>query len=152
MGKKSTSSAISAFATEAPDSLKNHAFYGVTLDEYQEQFRDAIWSKDKTIIFCNAKAGSGKTFVATGTANLLVQYGRYEGICYICSPYGEGKQGYLPGSIQDKSEVYFEPFYQAMVKCGINPMTSLTGDMCSEKNGTAYIDCCTHTFLRGTTF
>lgn len=128
-------------------------FYGYTLDADQKDFVNSIWNKDKLIIFCNARAGTGKTTLAAGAANLLVQYGMYSGIVYICSSYGESRQGYLPGSITEKSEVYFEPFYQALINCNINPNTAINNEsMVNQKNGTAYITCLTHTFLRGTNF
>ena len=136
---------------DAPQTLEEHPFYGFELDKQQEEFRDAIWNPEKLIIFCNAKAGSGKTLIATAVADLLVKYGKYEGIVYIVSSYGEQRQGYLPGSITENSEVYFEPFYQAMITCGINPHTSINDEsMVNQKNGTGYITCLTHTFLRGT--
>lgn len=59
-----------------PITLADHPFYGLRLDEQQKAFRDAIWSKEKLIVFCNAKAGTGKTLIATATANLLYEYGR----------------------------------------------------------------------------
>ena len=62
----------------APKNFKDHLFYGFELDEEQKLFRDAIWDEEKLIVFCNAKAGTGKTFIAVATANLLVQYGRYD--------------------------------------------------------------------------
>ena len=66
------------------------------------------------------------------------------------SPYGERKQGWLPGSITEKSSVYFEAFYQALNNCGINPYTAINDDsMVNQKNGTGYITCITDTFLRG---
>ena len=82
---------------EAPQTLKDSMFYGIKLDEQQKNFRDAIWSKDKLIVFANARAGTGKTLIAVATANLLVQYGRYDGIVYIVSPVQESKSGFLPG-------------------------------------------------------
>ena len=110
---------------EAPQTLKDHPFYGFELDEEQIAFRDAIWNPEKLIIFCNAKAGTGKTFIATATANLLVKYGRYEGIVYISSPTQEGKLGFLPGEIEDKTAVYSEPFIEALLKLNINPGTAV---------------------------
>ena len=80
--------------TEAPKTLNDHPFYGLELDEEQIAFRDAIWNPDKLIVFCNARAGTGKTFIATATADLLVKYGRYEGIVYISSPTQEQKLGF----------------------------------------------------------
>ena len=129
------------------------SFYGLTLDEEQVAFVEAIKDKNKTIIFCDAKAGSGKTTLAMGTANLLYQDKRnnYDGIVYIVSPYGEGKQGYLPGSITEKSEVYYEPAYQAMIEVGLNPNADVMGDsMIARKRGDGFIKMLTHTYLRGT--
>lgn len=135
------------------ESLPKNAFYHMTLDEEQAVFVKAIKDKSKTIVFCDAAAGTGKTTIAMGTANLLYQDKRNEldGIVYIVSPYGEQKQGYLPGSITEKSEVYYEPAYQAMIEVGMNP----NADVCSEsmtakKKGEAFVKLLTHTYLRGT--
>ena len=117
-------------------------FYGLILDEQQKVFVGAILDPEKTIVFCNAKAGTGKTTLAMGAANLLVKDNRNEldGILYIVSPYGEQKQGYLPGSVTEKSEVYFEPAYQAMMECGLNPNTVVCNEsMIAKKRGDAYI-------------
>lgn len=137
---------------QAPHILTDHPFYGLQLDEYQEKFRDAIWNPEKLITFCDAKAGTGKTTIAAATADLLCKYGLYDGIVYIAAPTQEQKQGYLAGSIEEKSEPYFEPFYQALQKIGVNLKTNLFDNIMNEKNGTAYIRCVTHTFLRGTNF
>ena len=61
------------------------------LDEQQKEFVAAIKSEEKTIIFCNAAAGTGKTTLAIGAANMLVKDKRNEldGIVYIVSPYGD---------------------------------------------------------------
>ena len=75
--------------------MDNH-FYDLVLDEEQAAFRDAILDLRKTIVFCDAPAGTGKSTVAMGAANILVHDKRnqLDGIVYIVSPYGEGKQGY----------------------------------------------------------
>jgi predicted ribonuclease YlaK len=138
---------------KAPATLTEHPFYGFTLDEEQTAFRDAIWDSEKLIVFCNAKAGTGKTFIATATANLLVQYGRYDGIVYISSPTQEGKLGFLPGEIEDKTAIYSEPFIEALIKLDINPHTAVNQySTTGQKNGTAYIDAITHVYLRGCNF
>ena len=127
-------------------------FYGLTLDEQQKEFVAAILNLDKTIVFCNAVAGTGKTTIAIGAANLLVKDNRnaLDGIVYIVSPYGEQKQGYLPGSVTEKSEVYFEPAYQALLSCNMNPYADVCSEsMTSKKKGTGYVKLLTHTFLRG---
>ena len=143
---------ISISYDNPPETLSEHPFFGFKLDEEQVKFRDAIWNKDNLIVFCNARAGTGKTTIATATADLLVKYGFYKGIVYIASPTQEQKQGYLKGTIEEKSEPYFEPFYQALEKIGVNLNTATYADIMNEKNGTAYIECMTHTFLRGCNF
>ena len=128
-------------------------FYTFTLDDEQKAFVDAIKDQSKTIVFCDAPAGTGKTTLAMGAANLLYHDKRNEldGIVYIVSPYGEEKQGYLPGSITEKSEVYYEPAYQAMIEVGLNPNVVVSSEcMTAKKRGEAYVKLLTHTYLRGT--
>ena len=135
------------------ESLPKNAFYEMILDEEQAAFVKAIKDKNKTIIFCDAPAGTGKTTLAMGAANILVKDKRNEldGIVYIVSPYGEGKQGYLPGSITEKSEVYYEPAYQAMIEVGMNPNATVYSEsMVARKKGEAFVKMLTHTYLRGT--
>lgn len=123
--------------------------YKLVLDEDQMKFRDSILDDDNLIIFCNAKAGTGKTLIATACADLLCELKKYKGIVYIASPTQEQKQGYLKGTLEEKSEPYFAPFYDALYKLKINN-ASLMSDIMNSKNGTAYIQCMTHTFQRGT--
>lgn len=136
-----------------PQTLKDQPFFGLVLDDEQQAFRDAVWDKNVDIVFVNAKAGTGKTTIATGIAKLLKDYGFYEKIIYIMAPCGERKQGWLPGTITEKSSVYFEAFYQACLDCGINPQSDFnTESMVNQKNGTGYITCLTDTYIRGTNF
>ena len=133
--------------------LPRNVFYDMTLDEEQVLFVEAIKDLRKTIVFCNAKAGTGKTTLAMGAARMLVKDRRNEldGILYIVSPYGEQKQGFLPGSITEKSEVYYEPAYQAMIEVGMNPNADVCNEsMTARKRGEGYVKLLTHTYLRGT--
>lgn len=137
--------------TDVPETLVDHPFYGLELDDEQKIFRDAIWDKGKDIVFCNSKAGTGKTLVAVGTANLLVQYGIYQKIIYVCSPCNEYRLGYIPGDLTSKAEIYYEPLYSAMQTLGINPFTAIEdGSLVSQKyeNG-GYIKPLTDVYLRG---
>ena len=129
-------------------------FYDMILDDEQIAFVNAIKDLRKTIVFCDAPAGTGKTTLAMGAANILVNDKRNDlkEIVYIVSPYGEGKQGYLPGSITEKSEVYYEPAYQAMVEVGMNPYSDVCTRSMTEKRkpGDGIVKMLTHTYLRGT--
>lgn len=135
--------------SDPPETIKGNMFYGLRLDDEQTVFANAIWNPDNDIIFANAKAGCGKTMIAVGVANLLVQYGIYDDIIYIVSPYGEKKQGFLPGDLDEKSSVYFDPLFQALKTCNVDPMRVITSDIDNLKNGTGYVKCITDTFLRG---
>ncbi len=137
----------------ADNKLPKNMFFNMILDEDQIAFVEAIKNPEKSIVFCDAPAGTGKTTLAMGAARLLVQDKRndLEGIVYIVSPYGEQKQGYLPGSITEKSEVYYEPAYQAMIEVGMNPNVDVCSEsMTAKKKGEAYVKMLTHTYLRGT--
>lgn len=128
-------------------------FYDLVLDEEQAAFRDAILDLRKVIVFCDSPAGTGKSTIAMGAANILVadKRNKLDGIVYIVSPYGEGKQGYLPGSITEKSEVYYEPAYQAMIEVGMNPYADVCSDaMTAKRKGEGFVKMLTHTYLRGT--
>ena len=93
------------------------------------------------------------TLISFATANLLVEYGLYDGIVYVVFPCEESKQGYLPGDITQKSEVYFEPIYQAIIKCNIEPHRVINDEsMTTKKAGDAYVKLLTSTYLRGTNF
>ena len=141
---------ITDFSTERPPRVIDSSFYGLQLDEEQLSFANAIWNPDVDIVFVDAKAGTGKTTIAVGVANLLVHYGFFDELIYIMSPYGERKQGWLPGTITEKSSVYFEALYQALVECNVNINTAINTDsMVNQKNGTGFVTCITDTFLRG---
>jgi len=142
--------AMQEYTAALPKTFRDRPFYGFELDEEQIALADKIIDPNIDIVMVCAKAGTGKTTVAAGVANILVQHGVYDGIVYIMSPYGERKQGWLPGTITEKSSVYFEAFYQALLNCNVNITTAINNEtMVNQKNGTGYITCITDTFLRG---
>lgn len=148
MAKKKNAS--EEYYGEMPKNFNDRPFYDIELDSEQLEFANAIINPNIDIIFVNSKAGTGKTTIATGASDILVKHGVFDSIVYIMSPYGERKQGWLPGSITEKSSVYFEAFYQALNNCGINSFIAINDDtMVNQKNGTGYITCITDTFLRG---
>lgn len=136
-----------------PKDLKDQPFYGLELDEDQQAFRDAIYDPKKLIVICDARAGTGKTTISLGVANILVGYGLYNNIYYIMSPTQEQKQGYLPGNLEDKSAPYMEPLIEAMNTLSIPSKCLETEDNIEAmKNGDAYIKFRVHTYLRGCNF
>ena len=105
---------------------------------------------DEHLYLTNDYIVTHNTTIAVGVANMLVHYGFFDEIIYIMSPYGERKQGWLPGTITEKSSVDFEALYQALVECNENINTAINTDsMVNQKNGTGFVTCITDTFLRG---
>lgn len=141
-----------------PPQYIDSMFYNMILDDDQIAFANAIWDPSTIVTFVNARSGSGKTTIACGVANMLVKYGLYDGIIYVASPTQEQKQGYLPGSIEEKSMPYFEPMIQAMIACNMNPYSELMNyqnnstdtNMNNRKENSAIVNCVTHTYFRGT--
>lgn len=134
---------------EPPVDLTGHPFYGLHLDEDQLRFANEVWSPEKDIVFVDAAAGSGKTTVAVGTAVMLCRYGLFDQIVYVVHPVSD-MQGYLPGDITQKSSVYFEALYQALLTSNENPEQVIRHtSMAAEKEGTAFVTAITDTYLRG---
>lgn len=135
-----------------PENLDNHIFHGLVLDDDQKYFRDCIWSDDYDIIFCDAKAGTGKTLVSIATALLLYHSGKYPGgIVYVVSPVQETKLGFLPGNPEEKISPYIEPVRSALRKVGEEPEDVIIQDNKfgeGAKQGN-FIDCISHVYLRG---
>lgn len=151
MAKKASTAAI---VRDPPKDLKNHIFYGLNLDAEQILFRDAIYSKDNDIVFCEAAAGTGKTLVSVATAILMCEYGMYDGITYIVAPTQEEKLGFLPGDVESKVARYCDPIYDALYTLGRDPnhMIESSDNMEGQKSGEAIIQCTSHVYLRGRNF
>lgn len=144
--------------TDAPDpkKLDECGFFrrlGFELSEEQKTFRDAIYDPDTKFIAVNARSGSGKTTIAMATACLMVECGLYDDIFYCFSPNQGTREllGFLPGSVEEKEYGFYEPCLQALVTCGYQPervVRELNPE--GQKNGSAFVSCKSHVFLRGT--
>lgn len=148
LAKKTTST----FRPEdLPRDLNEHIFYGLKLDDEQKNFGKMILDENKKIVFCSARAGTGKTTIAVATAVLMVNHGLYDNIVYTMHSVGDA-QGFLPGTISEKSEVWFEGLYQALITANQVPhqviMNSSLSDM---KIGNGFVKAITDTYLRGST-
>ena len=137
-----------------PENLNDHIFHGLQLDEEQRKFRDAIYSRDNDIVFCEAAAGTGKTLVSVATAILMCELGMYDGITYVVAPTQEEKLGFLPGDAESKVAKYCDPIYDALYTLGYLPekMIKSTENMEEQKEGEAIISCTSHVYLRGRNF
>lgn len=91
-------------------------FYSIMSDEQIALF-DSIHKNIFT--FCEATAGSGKTIVSVSAMLSLLERGEINKIVYIQKPSERYlSQGYLPGTMEEKSQFLFLPFYDAMHDLG----------------------------------
>ena len=91
--------------------------------------------------------------MAIATATLLVESGRFDEIIFIMSPCHERKQGFLAGSLQQKSAEYFHPLRDALLTINIMPDKVIHSDDPSmDKNNSPYITAMTDTYIRGRNF
>lgn len=85
------------------------SYYGVSFKNNVEQQELArlIATNDAAIIFCEGKAGTGKTFATLAAALQLKSEKRFDKIIYARNPVQIGEEmGFLPGSIEEK----YHPF------------------------------------------
>lgn len=150
--KKKTTCAWESERDDYLENAKGPMFFGLKLDEYQQVFRDTILNDKIRLIFCDSKAGTGKSVISTGCAEILVKSGKYDGIVYITAPVQERNMGYLPGTVEEKTDIYSEPFIIALEKIGVNPYLAIKHNEEDNKYSTAYIECRPHNYLRGLTF
>lgn len=126
-------------------------FFGLTLNEAQEVFKQSIMSDDKQVVISNAVAGAGKTLLAVACARMLQLYHGYDGVIYVFSANQESALGYRPGTTEEKIGDYLQPLEDALIKLNEEPDKAIVNET-SQKMGTAWIDARPSTFLRGVNF
>lgn len=148
MAKKRTKT--ETYTEEIPQTLDDHPFFGLQLDEYQKKLVDAVWNRSKKIYLVNSIAGSGKTLISTALGVLMTKYGIFDKVVYITFPgIYEKTQGFLPGDLIQKSEPYFQPLYDALLEINELPDHVCNTSVQAVENGSAYIECAVSTYMRG---
>lgn len=132
--------------------LKDNMLFGFreTMTQEQEQLLNLILAPTDQvqIIILEAEAGTGKTQWATIGARL-----RQKAFRYVFAPVQEGKQGFLPGDIVDKSDPYTAPLHQALKKIGEQPSKAIFDPRLNDfMNAQAWVKAHPHTFDRGTNY
>ncbi len=141
---------ISISYDNPPETLNNHPFYGLELDNEQKSFRDAIWKREKSLFFVNSIAGSGKTLVSVATGLLAVKYGLFERLVYVTFAGNNEKElGYLKGSFVEKTLPYYQPLFDALMTLGEDYMAICNFDGEIDKYGEKIIYPTTSTYMRG---
>lgn len=76
----------------------------------------SLWSPVDVVqgVFCEARAGSGKTTLAVLAGVYEVERGNYDRILYIRNAVAIRDVGFLPGDIKEKEAPYMAPLIDAM--------------------------------------
>jgi predicted ribonuclease YlaK len=90
--------------------------YNVLADEHQLAYVESLFAPVNEVqaVFCEAKAGTGKTTLAVLVGAYEVEKGTYDRIIYLRNAIPIRDQGFLPGGINAKEEPYMRPLVEAM--------------------------------------
>lgn len=93
--------------------------FNVLADDLQREYVDSLFAPVDEVqaVFCEAKAGTGKTVLATLAGVYEVEAGHYDRIIYVRNAIPIREQGFLPGDLQNGKELpYMKPLISAMDK------------------------------------
>ena len=89
-------------------------------DQYQRVYYQSVL--DKLFVYCNAICGTGKTLVGFHALINMLSEEKIQKVIYVRFPSDrERKQGFLPGTLEDKCRIMWTPVYDAMVTLGFQP-------------------------------
>lgn len=89
-------------------------------DGDQKEFFHSI--KDNIFTYCESVSGSGKTTTATAAMLDMLANGEIDKIVYIRVADDRAQSiGYYPGTLEEKTDIYWTPFCQALETLGIMP-------------------------------
>lgn len=91
--------------------------FDVMSDKHQYAYMQALWTSPDIVqgVFCESRAGTGKTVLAVLAGAYAVEKGEYDRIIYIRNTEVVGKPiGFLPGDLSDKVSPHMAPFIKAL--------------------------------------
>jgi predicted ribonuclease YlaK len=90
--------------------------FNVLQDRHQHAYMQALWATPDQVqaVFCNAKAGTGKTTLAVLAGAYEIEKGTYDKMIYVRSAVPVRDQGFLPGDLDDKEAPYMAPLIDAL--------------------------------------
>lgn len=101
--------------------LKNSKDRDRMYSRFDEKQKELFHSIKKNIFtFCEATTGSGKTLISTAAMLDMLANGEIDKIVYIRVPDDRAQSiGYYPGTLEEKADIYWEPFWEALEELGI---------------------------------
>lgn len=89
-------------------------------DEHQRALFHSI--QENVFTFCEAVTGSGKTTVSVAAMLDMLVNGTIDRIVYVRVADDRSQSiGYYPGTLEEKTDIYWEPFMEALKEMGIAP-------------------------------
>lgn len=90
--------------------------FNVLADHHQYAYMQSLWTPVDVIhvVFCEAKAGTGKTTLATLAGAYEVLRGTYGKLVYVRNAVPVRDLGFLPGGLSEKEGPYMRPLIMAM--------------------------------------
>ena len=89
-------------------------------DEYQKALFHSV--QEHVFTYCEACTGSGKTTVATAALLDMLANCDIDKIIYVRVADDRAQSiGYYPGTLEEKTAMYWEPFYEALETLGLQP-------------------------------
>ena len=125
----------------------NTMFYGMNLTDEQMTYGNSI--TDKLVTFVQARAGSGKTTVAVGTAKIMLGKD-FKDLHYIFPTVKEKALGFTTGDQKQKESKYLTPLHDALVSINENPSQAIIGEPTKwGKPDSGWIHAYSHNYMRG---
>jgi predicted ribonuclease YlaK len=126
--------------------------YNVLADKHQYAYIQSLWSPTDVVqgVFCDSKAGTGKTTLATLAGAYEIDNGTYDKIIYIRNAVSVRDQGAIPGNPAEKDAPYMQPFIEALdnVQPGLYEKWSQADEETKQKKAYAI----SSTYTRGITW
>jgi len=119
-------------------------------DTYQYSYLQSLWSPADIVqaVFCESKAGTGKTTLAVLAGAYEVDIGTYSKLIYLRNAIPVRDMGFLPGDVHDKEAPYMAPLINTLETIKPGTYESWTrGDDDGPK-----IEAATSAFTRGLTW
>ncbi|SFH22611.1 PhoH-like protein [Desulfotomaculum arcticum] len=88
----------------------------VLANESQFNFVQSLWASVEEVqaVFCEARAGTGKTTLAVLCGAYEVEVGHYDKLVYVRNTIPLREMGFLPGTVGDKELPYMTPLIGAL--------------------------------------
>ena len=122
--------------------------FKILADEAQYEYVKAILAPTNEVqaVFCDSKAGTGKSALALASAYYLLEKEEISKIIYVRNTVSVRENGFLPGTIEDKESAYMKPAADVIQHIGLKMNRQ---DLFNDLIQNGSLVCTSTSFLRG---